>query len=306
MSDDLNQGVVIPGETTPPANTGGTIERTTTETAGGDNDDVQSRARAMGWVPKDQFRGPAENWRDADEFVRRGEEELPILRERLRSTTREIENMKRDFDSRITMLTKTSAVALQRQREELEAAYDNAMRQATASGDVERFDQLNRDKRQAIYNHDQRVRDAIEGDTQQQRQQQYQAPQQNGQQRPLPPEVSEWIDRNPWFNRDPELQSVAAGYSRKLEIERPHLTLQENLAATERYIKEQRYADRFGGAQRGAQVEGGSRVSSGDSRRMGASRLPPEAKAAAERFIKQGLYKSMDDYAKVYFEQEGA
>ena len=104
------QGVTVPGESAPPANTGGTFERQGTD--GQHGDDTESRARAMGWVPKDQFRGPAENWRDAGEFVRRGEEELPILRERLRSTTREIERMNSDFQQRIDMLTRRALTVL--------------------------------------------------------------------------------------------------------------------------------------------------------------------------------------------------
>ena len=297
MSTDLEspgQGVVVPGEVVPPANTGGTFERQGDDPARGG--DVESRAKAMGWVPKEQFRGPPENWRDADEFVRRGEEEVPILRERLRNTTRKLETIEQDFATRIDMLTRANNMALQRQREQLEAAYDTAMRDATANGDVTRFDQLNRDKREAIHLHDQRVREVIAGDQRQQQQ---------PRQQQAPVEVTDWINRNNWFNSDPELQAAAAGYSRKLELERPHLTLAENLAATERYIKQERYQDRFGGQPRGAQVEGGSRVSSSNGSRRGASSLPPEARAAASRFVQQGLYKSVDDYAKAYFEQEG-
>ncbi|MBK8161565.1 MAG: hypothetical protein IPK59_23410 [Rhodospirillaceae bacterium] len=290
------QGVTVPGESAPPANTGGTFERQGTD--GQHGDDTESRARAMGWVPKDQFRGPAENWRDAGEFVRRGEEELPILRERLRSTTREIERMNSDFQQRIDMLTRASGVALQRQREQIESAYDAAMREATANADVARFDQLSRDKRQAIDLHDRNIREVVVGDPRQQQQPQ----RQNGQ---PPVEVTDWMARNPWFQSDDELSAAAAGYSRKLEKERPHLSLAENLAATERYIKQERYADRFGGAPRGAQVEGGSRVSSSNGRRAGSSNLPPEARKEGMRFVQQGLFKNLDDYAKEYYAQEG-
>lgn len=294
-TETQNQGVTVPGEVTPPANTGGTFERQGDETVR--SGDVESRAKAMGWVPKEQFRGPPENWRDADEFVRRGEEEVPILRERLRNTTRKLETIEQDFATRIDMLTRANNMALQRQREQLEATYDAAMRNATANGDVERFDQLNRDKREVLHQHDQRVREVIAGDQRQ--------PQQQARQQAQPVEVTDWINRNAWFNSDPELQAAAAGYSRKLELERPHLSLSENLAATERYIKQERYQDRFGGQVRGAQVESGSRVSSSNGSRRGASSLPPEARAAATRFVQQGLYKNVDEYAKAYYEQEG-
>lgn len=45
---------------------------------------VETKARRLGWRPKDQFRGDPDQWVDADEFVRRGEEQVPLLRENLR------------------------------------------------------------------------------------------------------------------------------------------------------------------------------------------------------------------------------
>ena len=45
--------------------------------------DVEQRARDMGWVPKEEFRGPEENWKSAEDFVRIGENYMPVLKERL-------------------------------------------------------------------------------------------------------------------------------------------------------------------------------------------------------------------------------
>lgn len=41
---------------------------------------VEERAREMGWAPKDEFKGGADKWVDAETFVKRGDEVLPILR----------------------------------------------------------------------------------------------------------------------------------------------------------------------------------------------------------------------------------
>jgi hypothetical protein len=52
----------------------------TNEGAGeGPSAEVISQAKEMGWVPKDEYRGDKNNWRDADEFVERGEHILPIV-----------------------------------------------------------------------------------------------------------------------------------------------------------------------------------------------------------------------------------
>ena len=44
------------------------------------SDDLEAQARAMGWKPQEEFKGPAEKWVDAGEYIRRGEEVLPIVR----------------------------------------------------------------------------------------------------------------------------------------------------------------------------------------------------------------------------------
>lgn len=47
---------------------------------------AEARARRMGWHPQEEYHGKPEDWVDADEFVRRGETHLPVLRENLRKT----------------------------------------------------------------------------------------------------------------------------------------------------------------------------------------------------------------------------
>jgi hypothetical protein len=42
--------------------------------------EVRHEAESQGWVPKDKFRGNESDWVDADTFVKRGREILPILR----------------------------------------------------------------------------------------------------------------------------------------------------------------------------------------------------------------------------------
>ena len=51
-------------------------------------------------------------------------------------------------------------------------------------------------------------------------------------------------------------------------------------------------------------VEGGSRVSaSSGPRSKGASDLPADVRKAGERFVSQGLYKNLSEYARDYYEQ---
>ncbi len=47
-------------------------------------EEVESRARLMGWKDKTEFDRPPERWVSAEEFVRRGEDTLPILKQNYR------------------------------------------------------------------------------------------------------------------------------------------------------------------------------------------------------------------------------
>lgn len=42
--------------------------------------EVEAEALSLGWTPKDKFRGAAEKWVDAETFVRRGHEVMPLLK----------------------------------------------------------------------------------------------------------------------------------------------------------------------------------------------------------------------------------
>lgn len=306
MSTELvNQGTVIPGEAAPvapaPVETAPQIGTEGVESAPpAAADDTEARARAQGWVPKEEFRGPPENWRDAAAFVKRGEEEVPIMRERLRALERKLA----EKDTQFTALERMSQIALQRQREQLAATYQAAMRDAVAVGDVQRYDQLNGDMAQALHQHDKRLAEQIEPLRQ---------PQQQGQ--PNDPELATWVQQNTWFQRDPALQHAIIGEARALEAQYPGMSVMDTIRHAEQAVR-RRYADKFGPSSgqatplqaerpRALTFEGGSRVAGGGPRPRGAAELPAEARRAGERFVKEGIFKDLNAYAKDYFAQEG-
>jgi len=295
MSDDLNQGVAVPGEGSAPASPPPSVDNEPADRVEqGDHqqpagDDTESRAKAMGWVPKEEFRGPPENWRDASEFVKRGEEDLPIVRERLRAATRKISELESNFNQQVARLEKMSETALKRQRDQLVGAYENAMRQAVETGDTQRYDQLRQDMGQAVERHDAQIREVAEP---------------KPQQPARDPDADAWIQRNSWFNADREMQLVAVARSDALARERPGLSMRENLAEVERYVRS-RYPDKFGASRaQPLNLEGGSRIANGGPRQKGASDLPADARAQGERFVKQGLFKNISEYASDYWAQD--
>lgn len=299
MSDETqtierNEGIAVPGEVAPQ----------TTQTSGESAPDVESRARSQGWVAQDEWRGDPDKWRPADEFVKRGEELLPVAVERSRAAERRaqelearLEQKSREFADQIKRVEHVSAIALQRQKEQLEANYQHAMREAVQLGDVQRFDQLDRDRKQAVSQFDEQIIKAAPSPQQQPNQ--------------MPPEqaavVDGWMKQNTWFHSDPEMNAVAQAYHMKLGREKPGLSLAENLEQTTKYVR-QRYADKFGSGEQNiitpmVESGGGRMPASSGSRSKGANDLPAEVRKVAERFVKEGYFKSVNDYAREYFEQ---
>lgn len=290
-TDDTNVGTAIPGEGGPAP-------------AAAPVDDIQTRAKSMGWSPREEFRGPAEKWVDADEFVRRGEEELPVLRERLRTSTsrisqldRELARQRGEFEDKLQRIEGATAVAIRRQREELESSYRAAQREAVSNADQARYDQLERDRKAAVADYDRQVYEVSRPREPEARQ--------------LPPQIQSAVDNwrveNPWFERDPVLNQVAQAIHMDLNQRMPGLDIAQNLQEVRKEIAK-RFPEKFAppSSRSGpAPVEGGSRVAAGGtSRGRSAADLPADVRKIGERFVKQGLYKKIDDYAADYWSQD--
>ena len=91
------------------------------------------------WVGRrrKQFRGDPTRWVSAEEFIRRGEEELPIARERMRKADRMLEDTQKELrDSRAVMeemrerLKKADERAYAKARADLEEARTAAVQAA--------------------------------------------------------------------------------------------------------------------------------------------------------------------------------
>lgn len=100
--------------------------------------DFEAEATNMGWhdPKKDDFRGDKENALSAEDFVKKGEKELPILRDNNRKLQRiidENESSKKEFKKFMTG-----------QLEKEKSAHEALKRQAVEDGDTDRYDELNK------------------------------------------------------------------------------------------------------------------------------------------------------------------
>lgn len=255
--------------------------------------DVEAEARAMGWRPREEYKGDPDKWKPADQFVSHGRQILPLVQENLRRATDKISRMEREHAAAIEGIRRTSELALQRQREQIVAGFEAAKRDAIQVGDVERYDALNHQQWQEVQRFDQQARQQMQP-----------------QQPRLPDDAIRAFDdfrsRNRWFGVDQELTAVAVAFNDRNAREKPHLSMAENIRETEAYLA-QRYPEAFPSRRMGgaAPVEGASRGSVVAGRRgKGAADLPAEARKHGEQFVKEGLFKNINEYAEVFWRDQ--
>jgi hypothetical protein len=106
----------------------------------------------------------------------------------------------------------------------------------------------------------------------------------------IDPGLQQWLDRNTWFGQDKRMTGIVNGIGESLRLEFPLLKGQPFLDKLDEVLAEE-FPNKFGKKQAPT-----SRVESGSGRQGRTSgnsqsydNLPPEAKAACDRFVKQKL-----------------
>jgi hypothetical protein len=266
------------------------------------NPEVEAEAKLFGWVPREEFRGDEAQWVDAETFVRRGKEINPILKKNnerlmgeLRQRDAQISEMQLTLKEFGEMYKKMSETAYTRALAEVKAQIKAARRE----GDDDLVEQLE-EQRDSLVAESKEVK--IPGldkpPTAQPSKEQAQAL------------LQSWVEANPWYNheKNPDLVYLADGYAMRLAKTKPHLVgtqgFLDEVSAEMRRIA----PDKFKNPRR----EAGSPVSGGSESRAGSrpggkktyADLPPEAKAACDRFVKQIPGYKRETYVDSYFEGE--
>ena len=246
-----------------------------------DPEAVEEKAKRMGWVPQDDFKGADDKWVDAERFVERGENELPIMRERMRKMDGTIVGL----NNTISGMKDTFGEFQKHQKGVAEKAYDRALkditnkqRQAVKDGDTAGFDAAEKEKEKLILDTPPAVPTETKGQD----------------------EFDAWVaDGNDWFNTDPELQKYASTMS-------VYLQDQKKLGGTALYdeVKKEvalRFPDKFENKNRAAPttVVGGGEAPTKPGKQNFAS-LPADAQAQCKKFIKEIPGFTKEQYVKDY------
>jgi len=231
---------------------------------------TEDRAREMGWRPKEEFKGDEARWIDADSFVKKGEEVLPIVNARAKkleaaneSMKAELADMKKTFGEFKQYHTQTEQRAYQRAMRDLEQRQAEAV-EANDLGEVRKIT-----KEMTDLSKD--VRTDNQGDP-------YATPDHAK-------TLSQWAGENPWFQSDQVMTAAANAIANQLEA--AGVTGAEQLAEVAKRMRVE-FPHKFENERRKAPaaVEGGSPPRKGGKT---LSDLPPEARAQAIKWDKAGL-----------------
>lgn len=260
---------------------------TTVTHEGAQEDDAETKARRLGWVPKDEFKGDPDKHRSAEDFLERGVNMLPLLQrdndklhKSMSRLEKRLEEQSRTFEEFQKFTTSAEKRAYERAKAELEGKLDKAIQTA----DVETAREARREIAQL---------DEVKP-----------APEKKDPDKPkVDPVFDEWLSENTWFNSDPALQGYATKIFGQMEKAQPGVSPAKLLAETKKKVMD-KFPEEFGINPKreaaGAVSEPNGAGSAPKKKAKSYDDLPADAKKACDKFVKTIPGYTRDKYVANY------
>lgn len=252
--------------------------------------DFETEAREHGWTPQDDFRGDPNKWVDAETFMRRADEVMPLLKKQLAHYKIEMDKMKKT----VSRLTKAEQRAYDTARADIQAEMESAVE----SGDLTAFRAAN-EKMDGL-------REEISAES----------PQAHGED--PNEEFDNFREANSWYDKADlkgasDLEKDARAYADRMADRFARQGLQKELSPSQFFAKIAeavnaefpQLKNKPPRPKPASDVAGVTRAPGGP-RAKTAANLPPEARRQAIRFFNQGVIRAkteaeaLDKFAKDY------
>lgn len=224
---------------------------------------VEDLASEMGWRPQEEWRGDPDKWKPAHDFMRATVD-----------VNRKVTNRLKGVEEQLSTMARTSATLTERAVAEERQRILSQRKEAIEMGDVEAVDQADAALREL-------PKLQPEGP---------------------PPEAKDFIERNAWFNTDPEATTWAV--NRAEELSKQGIGPARQVAIVEREAKglfPELFPEPKAKPKPVQLNQPGNR--GGKTAAKGFSAMPAAAQAAALDYEKRGVC-SKEEYAATFFEQE--
>ena len=259
---------------------------------------IEERAKMQGWSPKEDFRGDPSNWRPADEFVRRADEMMPIMKSVNKRLEGQVNTLKDELSETKGMVSKMVKV------------------QEKYSGDLyeTKITDIRAKKREAAKSEDWETYDRLEGlemQTAKPEPAKPDPPANANHVETVHPEVERWIGENNWFGNDREMTDYAAFIGEQLKINNDPLAQVGNEYAFCEKVKRQvqsTFPNKFQNKSRGhTDVDEPNLRGSENTNPSGKTTyndLPKDAKEHCKQMLRDIPNFTKEKYLKDYFEEE--
>jgi len=276
----------------------------------GDGDDEDTdydlKAKRMGWVNKDKYRGDSRDWVDAKEFVERSEREVPIMRERMNKSLDDVAFLKKELRQMRDTFKQFKDFQQKSDDRHYKKTYHDAegqKRAAVENGDTEEYDRIVEEQRkydEAFDKDYDDFEDDSDGDDDED------DPAEIARERQAEDEFNVWTSENRWFNDDPSLRKYAIHMSKYLQDEEGigGVTLYNRVAQEVKGKFPSKFRNNSSGRRRNS--GGGNRDGQRDnySRRGGSKKtfgnLPAAARKQCMTFVKQIPGFTKEQYVRDY------
>jgi hypothetical protein len=250
-------------------------------TAEGEVAPIEERAKEMGWAPREEWRGDPERWIDAEQFVHRGEEILPILRSTNRKLQDEVAALKNEVSATKTAL-QNSATAI----EELKKFNSEANRQKMKESKDALISQLKKAREDGNLDAEVELGDQL--DSVRAAEREAAKPKTNGvEEAPAPkvdPDYPGWAADNPWFQKDNRKTALFMAIAAELRQDPAN----DGLKGRRFYDKATAELEKtLGGppARRQTKVESSSQSGGDGGPKKTYADLPADAKAGCDKMV---------------------
>jgi hypothetical protein len=260
------------------------------------SEDIEVKARDMGWAPKDEFRGKPELWVDAETYVERGEHVLPIVKAEKKRLEGEVQTLKGEV-STLQQLVKAGQESIEefkkyhdedskRRVETAVAKLKAEMKQAREEGDIDREMEAS----DALAE----LRAAPPAKT-------------NGEAKPdftKQPWFQGWLQDNAWYGVDKEKTAYAQGQAVFLNMSGSPLRERAYLDEIAKLVQD-KYPDINPRREAAGKVEGARSGSSQSSSDRSYQDLPADVKTTCDKWgdklVGPGKsFKTLADWRKKY------
>lgn len=267
------------------------------------SEEIEVQARELGWRPQEEFQGDPEKFVSAEEFVKRGEQMMPLIKaknkklegevSRLSSKVQELTQLVNDSQESMSALKELHAEHTKAKVEDAKRKLLQELKQAREDGDVDAEFQITDELTQI--NAVERAQDKAPPKRTEPKQEE------------VHPDMQAWMSENSWYGSDKKRTAMANAIAAELRENDPD----QELKGREFLDEVARKVDEFFSTPPKNKVEGGR----GAPRASGKTYadLPADAKAVCERqaskFVGPGkAFKTKAEwqayYAQMVLEEE--